>query len=239
MIKTEHDNVLTLYCQDKKIVTNGKLLRVEMGFPYQIMSFRYVGKSSTEYTKGKFYNVIDCSPHWYTNEIVVSVTDNEYPETTDVDFCTPFSFDVFLSDFEYDSKYLELMNKIEKMEEQLSTAKKHIDNLEDHLLPYSKEMIQKIRDEKMQLVTVDEFVKLQKESLTAIRENDKLKEQLDTAKKALTEIAEIIDYDIHECDYGCDNSCELNGSLDMYSVENVQSAIESALAEIGEDNETN
>ena len=128
MIKTEHDNVLTLYCQDKKIVTNGKLLRVELGLPYQIMSFRYVGKSSAEYTKGKFYNVIDCSPHWYTNEIVVSVTDNEHPETTDTDFCTPFSFDVFLSDFEYDSKYLELMNKFEKMEEQLSTAKKHIEH---------------------------------------------------------------------------------------------------------------
>lgn len=129
MIKTEHDNVLTLYCQDKKIVTNGKLLRVELGLPYQIMSFRYVGKSSAEYTKGKFYNVIDCSPHWYTNEIVVSVTDNEYPETTDTDFCTPFSFDVFLSDFEYDSKYLELMNKVEKIEEQLSTAKKHIEHV--------------------------------------------------------------------------------------------------------------
>ena len=123
MIKTEHDNVLTLYCQDKKIVTNGKLLRVELGLPYQIMSFRYVGKNSAEYTKGKFYNVIDCSPHWYTNEIVVSVTDNEYPETTDTDFCTPFSFDVFLSDFEYDSKYLELINKVEKLQEQLNTAK--------------------------------------------------------------------------------------------------------------------
>ena len=66
-----------------------------------------------------------------------------------------------------------------------------------------------------------------------------VQEQLNTAKKALTEIAEIIDYDIHECDYGCDNSCELNGSLDMYSVENVQSAIESALAEIGEKDEIN
>ena len=62
-----------------------------------------------------------------------------------------------------------------------------------------------------------------------------VKEQLDTAKKALAEISEIINYDIHECNYGCDNSCELNGSLDMYSVENVQSVIDSALAEIGGD----
>jgi hypothetical protein len=119
MIKTEHDKVLTLYCQDQKIITNGKLLRVELGFPYQIMSFRYVGKSSTEYTRGDFYNVIDCGPYWHTNEIVVWVTDNGHPETTDVDYCTTFSFDAFLSDFEYDSKYLELMNKAEKTQEEL------------------------------------------------------------------------------------------------------------------------
>ncbi|KHE75749.1 hypothetical protein N489_13105, partial [Lactococcus lactis subsp. lactis 1AA59] len=31
--------------------------------------------------------------------------------------------DTFLSDFEYDSKYLELMNKVEKLQEQLNTAK--------------------------------------------------------------------------------------------------------------------
>ena len=113
MIKTGQDNVLALYCQDQKIVTNGKLLRVELGLPYQIMSFRYVGESSTEYTRGDFYNVIDCGPHWHTNEIVVWVTNNGHPETTDVDYCTAFSFDTFLSDFEYDSKYLELMNKVE------------------------------------------------------------------------------------------------------------------------------
>ncbi|MFG7387962.1 hypothetical protein ACGO3R_05480 [Lactococcus lactis] len=66
---------------------------------------------------------------------------------------------------------------------------------------------------------------------------EKLQEQLNTAKKALTEIAEIIDDNIHECNYGCDNNCELNGSLDMYSVENVQSVIDSTLAAIGGDDE--
>lgn len=134
--------------------------------------------------------------------------------------------------YRIDKKYIKLNDLRE-------TDKLSVEKLQEHLFPYKKEMVQKIIDEKMQLVTADEFVKLQKESLTAIRENDKLKEQLDTAKKALIEITEIIDYDIHECDYGCDNSCELNGSLDMYSVENVQSAIESVLAEIGEDNEIN
>ncbi|WP_336270768.1 hypothetical protein [Lactococcus lactis] len=64
---------------------------------------------------------------------------------------------------------------------------------------------------------------------------EKLQEQLNTAKKALTEIAEIIDDNIHECNYGCDNNCKLNGSLDMYSVENVQSVIDSSLAAIGGD----
>ena len=134
--------------------------------------------------------------------------------------------------YQIDEKYIKLNDLRE-------TDKLSVEKLQEHLFPYKKEMVQKIIDEKMQLVTADEFVKLQKESLTAIRENDKLKEQLDTAKKALIEITEIINYDIHECDYGCDNSCELNGSLDMYSVENVQSAIESALAEIGGDDEIN
>ena len=64
-----------------------------------------------------------------------------------------------------------------------------VEKLQEHLLPYKKEMVQKIIDEKMQLVTADEFLKLHKESLTAIRENDKLQEQLNTAKKALTEIS--------------------------------------------------
>ena len=110
-----------------------------------------------------------------------------------------------------------------------------VEKLQEHLLPYSKEMVQKIIDEKMQLVTADEFVKLHKESLTAIRENDKLQEQLNTSKKALTEIAEILNDRIHKCDYSCDNFCEFDGSLNMYSVENVQSVIDSSLAEIGGD----
>lgn len=69
------------------------------------------------------------------------------------------------------------------------TDKLSVEKLQEHLLPYKKETVQKIIDEKMQLVTADEFLKLHKESLTAIRENGKLQEQLDTAKKALTEIA--------------------------------------------------
>ena len=67
------------------------------------------------------------------------------------------------------------------------TDKLSVEKLQEHLLPYKKEMVQKIIDEKMQLVTADEFLKLHKESLTAIRENDKLQEQINTAKNALTE----------------------------------------------------
>ena len=118
-----------------------------------------------------------------------------------------------------------------------NTGEKTVEKLQEHLLPYSKEMVQKIRDEKIQLVTADEFVKLHKESLTAIRENDKLQEQLNTAKKALTEIAEILNDKIHKCDYSCDNFCEFDGSLNMYSVENAQSVIDSSLAAIGGNDE--
>lgn len=134
--------------------------------------------------------------------------------------------------YRIDEKYIKLNDLRE-------TDKLSVEKLQEHLFPYKKEMVQKIIDEKMQLVTADEFLKLEKEYLTTIRENDKLKEQLDTAKKALTEISEIINYDIHKCDYGCDNNCELNGILNMYSVENVQLVTESALAEIGGKDEIN
>lgn len=85
----------------------------------------------------------------------------------------------------YDSNWDDYLALRKQFVEKYSLS---VDKLEDHLLPYSKEMVQKIRYEKMQLVTADEFVKLHKESLTAIRENEKLQEQLNTAKKALTEI---------------------------------------------------
>ncbi|WP_019292854.1 hypothetical protein [Lactococcus petauri] len=72
-----------------------------------------------------------------------------------------------------------------------------VEKLQEHLLPYKKEMVQKIIDEKMQLVTADEFLKLHKESLTAIRENDKLQEQLNTAKKYIEHVIGTIKHDGH------------------------------------------
>ena len=81
------------------------------------------------------------------------------------------------------------------------TDKLSVEKLQEHLLPYKKEMVQKIIDEKIQLVTADEFVKLHKESLTAIRENDKLQEQLNTAKKALKSIKQRTERDELETYY--------------------------------------
>ncbi|MGF2009284.1 hypothetical protein [Lactococcus lactis] len=66
-----------------------------------------------------------------------------------------------------------------------------VEKLQEHLLPYKKETVQKIIDEKMQLVTADEFLKLHKKSLTAIRENDKLQEQLNTAKYFFKNILDV------------------------------------------------
>jgi capsule polysaccharide export protein KpsE/RkpR len=43
------------------------------------------------------------------------------------------------------------------------------DNLKDHLAPYKNEDIQKIREEKMQLVTAAEFTQVHKEKLEAER----------------------------------------------------------------------
>ncbi|MEI3641982.1 hypothetical protein [Lactococcus cremoris] len=78
-----------------------------------------------------------------------------------------------------------------------TTDRLSVEKLQEHLLPYKKEMVQKIIDEKMQLVIADEFLKLHKESLTAIRENDKLQEQLNTAKKYIEHVIGTIKHDGH------------------------------------------
>ena len=83
--------------------------------------------------------------------------------------------------YRIDEKYI-------KLDDMRETEKLSVEKLQEYLLPYKKEMVQKIIDEKMQLVTADEFLKLEKEYLTAIKENDKLKEQLNTVEKVLTEI---------------------------------------------------
>lgn len=120
-------------------------------------------------------------------------------------------------------KIMDIVNKAffaEANQQPSSTDKLSVEKLQEHLLPYKKETVQKIIDEKMQLVTADEFLKLHKESLTAIRENDKLQEQLNTAKKAL-------EYIINSNDtaFGFVNS-------------NLRRYVEDALAAIGGDDET-
>uniref|UniRef100_UPI002072BA22 hypothetical protein n=1 Tax=Lactococcus lactis TaxID=1358 RepID=UPI002072BA22 len=133
-------------------------------------------------------------------------------------------------------KIMDIANKAffaETNRQPFTTDKLSVEKLQVHLLPYKKEIIQKIIDEKMQLVTAEEFLKLHKEFLTAIRENDEFQEQLNTAKKALTEISEIVRERIHTCDYGCDNHCELNGTLGCYAVDDIKQT----LAAIGGDDE--
>lgn len=87
--------------------------------------------------------------------------------------------------------------KYEPSDNSSTTDKLSVEKLQEHLLPYKKETVQKIIDEKMQLVTADEFLKLHKESLTAIRENDKLQEQLNTAKKYIEHVIGTIKHDGH------------------------------------------
>lgn len=122
-----------------------------------------------------------------------------------------------------------LWTAIEKMkdwqpprEHAIGTDKLSVEKLQEHLLPYKKETVQKIIDEKMQLVTADEFLKLHKESLTAIRENDKLQEQLNTAKKYIEHVIGTIKHD---------------GHLGTIQTDWILPDLKKALAEIGEDDE--
>lgn len=122
-----------------------------------------------------------------------------------------------------------LWTAIEKMkdwqppkEHAIDTDKLSVEKLQEHLLPYKKETVQKIIDEKMQLVTAYEFLKLHKESLTAILGNDKLQEQLNTVKKYIEHVIGTIKHD---------------GRLGTIQTDWILPDLEKALVEIGEDDE--
>uniref|UniRef100_UPI00359C1046 hypothetical protein n=1 Tax=Lactococcus garvieae TaxID=1363 RepID=UPI00359C1046 len=74
------------------------------------------------------------------------------------------------------------------------------DNLKDYLVNYSEQDIQKIREEKMPLVTAAEFKAVHRQMLEQASE---LEEKLATAVKALKRITEIPDqeeyFDCEEC----------------------------------------
>ncbi|MBS4460513.1 hypothetical protein [Lactococcus petauri] len=120
------------------------------------------------------------------------------------------------------TSYEKIWFKYEPSDISDSTDKLSVEKLQEHLLPYKKETVQKIIDEKMQLVTADEFLKLHKESLTAIRENDKLQEQLNTAKKYIEHVIGTIKHD---------------GHLGTIQTDWILHDLEKALAAIGGDDE--
>lgn len=67
------------------------------------------------------------------------------------------------------------------------------DNLKDYLAPYSKEEIQKIRENKMQLVTVPEFQSVHRPLL---EEQGKLNKATEALRKACDEIKSLNGSDI-------------------------------------------
>lgn len=50
----------------------------------------------------------------------------------------------------------------------------------------------------------------------------------------IIEMKVLIKNQIHECDYGCDNNCELDGSLSIYSVEDLKGILDSIEGEYNE-----
>ena len=149
---------------------------------------------------------------------------------------------------------MEKFDKLEKLALSAHTDKLSVEKLQEirveELKDFNSKILQaELENQKLQK-EIDAAKKYIEESYKADKEDNKLldliieavaklKSDNETLKKALTEVSEIIDDDIHECNYGCDNHCELNGSLNMYSVENLKSVTESALAVIekGENNE--
>lgn len=49
-----------------------------------------------------------------------------------------------------------------------------------------------------------------------------------------TNMKALINDVIHECDYGCDNNCELDGTLSRYTVEDLKGTLDSIEGEYNE-----
>ncbi|MCC4121525.1 hypothetical protein [Lactococcus lactis] len=65
------------------------------------------------------------------------------------------------------------------------------DKLDEYLIAYDEESIQKIRDEKKQLVTAAEFVGLHQKKLAAERKNEALREHIINTERLLLEEIEL------------------------------------------------
>mgnify|MGYP001188988621 FL=1 len=60
----------------------------------------YVGRSTESHTYGQYYTVLESSFHWIKSlGFVVWVTTNDYPNTTDTDFCYEFKPKEFITNF--------------------------------------------------------------------------------------------------------------------------------------------
>lgn len=95
------------------------------------------------------------------------------------------------------------------------------DNLKDHLAPYKNEDIQKIREEKIQLVTAAEFKAVHRQML---EQTSDLEKKLATAVKALG--------DINDCTWHSKNRGIVVDTSDKGTV-NLFDFTEKVLAEIG------
>lgn len=99
------------------------------------------------------------------------------------------------------------------------------DNLKDHLAPYRDEDIQKIREEKMQLVTATEFKAVHRQML---EQTSELEKKLATAVEALTRIKF----------NGLFKKAGPHGDYAPYDVATQTEIAEKALAEIGGEDES-
>lgn len=71
---------------------------VSPSLPFQ--KVLYIGRSTESHTYGQYYTVLESSFHWIKSVgFVVWVTTNDYPDTTDTDFCYEFIPKEFITNF--------------------------------------------------------------------------------------------------------------------------------------------
>lgn len=58
--------------------------------------YQYFGSSNETNTHEEFYRVVDIARHWYDGRLAVFVTTDDFPNTTDTDYCWSMHPEMFL-----------------------------------------------------------------------------------------------------------------------------------------------
>lgn len=85
---------------NKSKILKYRPFELKVKLPYINEKYYYIGESNEYFTKGCQYKVVEVSEHWWFKQLgfVIFITNDEYPNTKNIDFCIACDLFEFLDD---------------------------------------------------------------------------------------------------------------------------------------------